>query len=53
MAGLIYGLRNFADPLKTIEFAAAAASGKFFEKGDFTSQSVEKIMRTTQTRTAL
>jgi 2-dehydro-3-deoxygluconokinase len=44
MAGLIYGLRNFRDPGKTIEFASSAASGKFFEKGDFTLQSVQRVL---------
>jgi 2-dehydro-3-deoxygluconokinase len=48
MAGLIYGIRNFQDPQKTIEFASSAASGKFFEKGDFTGQSVQKILRSMQ-----
>lgn len=48
MAGLIYGIRNFQDPQKTIEFASSAARGKFFEKGDFTAQTVQKILRNMQ-----
>ena len=50
MAGLIYGLRNFHDPGKTIEFASSAATGKFFEKGDSTRQSVEKVLGSMQSR---
>jgi 2-dehydro-3-deoxygluconokinase len=48
MAGLIYGDRNLGSARRTIEFAAAAAAGKFFEKGDFTNQSLEKILRSMQ-----
>jgi 2-dehydro-3-deoxygluconokinase len=48
MAGLIYGLCNFRDPGKTVEFASSAASGKFFEKGDFTKQYVEEVLRRMQ-----
>lgn len=43
MAGLIYGLRNQLTPPDTIEFAAAAAYLKLFEKGDATSNKVLDI----------
>ena len=53
MAGLIYGLRNFQDQVKTIEFASSAASGKFFQKGDFTNQSVQEILKNMQRQDSL
>jgi 2-dehydro-3-deoxygluconokinase len=43
MAGLIYGLNNDSPPQDIINFAAAAAFGKFFEKGDATKQDIQTI----------
>lgn len=43
MAGLIYGLYNKNDLQDTIDFAAAAAFGKLFEKGDFTENDAEAV----------
>lgn len=43
MAGLIYGLYNNQAPHDIINFATAAAVGKFFEKGDSTRQDIETI----------
>jgi 2-dehydro-3-deoxygluconokinase len=43
MAGLIYGLYNNQPPKNIINFAVAAAVGKFFEKGDATMQNIETI----------
>ncbi|MBS1598270.1 MAG: sugar kinase [Bacteroidetes bacterium] len=43
MAGLIYGLHHHHQPKDIINFAAAAAVGKFFEKGDATMQNIESI----------
>jgi len=44
MAGLIYGLYNRHPVQQVIDFAAAAAVGKFSEKGDGTNQTAEQIM---------
>ena len=44
MAGLIYGTKNKYPPERTIDFAAAAAFGKLFEKGDSTKRSAESIL---------
>jgi len=46
MAGLIYGLHNNHSPQDIINFATAAAFGKFFEKGDATKQDIQKILST-------
>jgi 2-dehydro-3-deoxygluconokinase len=46
MAGLIYGITNQLSPQETVEYATAAAFGKLQEKGDSTSQSVEKVYQT-------
>jgi 2-dehydro-3-deoxygluconokinase len=43
MAGLIYGLRNKMLPQQIIDFASAAATGKLFEQGDSTQQTVERV----------
>lgn len=43
MAGLIYGLYNHHSQQQIVDFAASAAYGKLFEKGDFTDQSVQTI----------
>ncbi len=43
MAGLIYGLYTNQHEDEIIQFATAAGFGKFFEKGDSTSQSLETI----------
>jgi 2-dehydro-3-deoxygluconokinase len=43
MAGLIYGLYNKQPEGETIQFATAAGFGKFFEKGDSTTQGLEII----------
>lgn len=45
MAGIICGLYNQFELNKTIEFAAAAAVGKLYEKGDATQQSIESILQ--------
>jgi 2-dehydro-3-deoxygluconokinase len=43
MAGLIYGLYTKQTTAEIIQFATAAGFGKFFEKGDATSQEIETI----------
>ncbi len=43
MAGLIYGLYNHLEEKEIIQFAASAAFGKFFEKGDASSQTLSMI----------
>lgn len=43
MAGLIYGLFNHLTENEVIQFATAAAFGKFFEKGDSTNQELNSI----------
>ncbi|WP_018611309.1 sugar kinase [Segetibacter koreensis] len=43
MAGLIYGLYKNQSQQEIIDFAASAAYGKLFEKGDVTSQDVLTI----------
>ncbi len=43
MAGLIYGLHHKNDLQDIINFSAAAAYGKFHEKGDSTEQDVSSI----------
>jgi 2-dehydro-3-deoxygluconokinase len=43
MAGLIYGLFKQIPEKEIIQFATAAAFGKFFEKGDATSQDLNMI----------
>jgi 2-dehydro-3-deoxygluconokinase len=53
MGGLIYGLYNKHKPQEIIDFAAAAAVGKMWEKGDATRQTiadVHKIMANTSER---
>lgn len=45
MAGIICGLYNQYEINKTIDFAAAAAVGKLYEKGDATQQSIESILQ--------
>lgn len=44
MAGLIYGLFKHLPEKEIIQFASAAAFGKFFEKGDATRQDVNIIL---------
>ena len=43
MAGLIYGLSNQLPTQQVVDFAAAAAVGKLYERGDSTRQSIEQI----------
>ncbi len=43
MAGLIYGLYTNLPEAEIIQFASAAAFGKFFEMGDSTSQDLDSI----------
>ena len=43
MAGLINGFYNNHSPQEIIDFAASAAVGKFFEKGDTTKQDIQTI----------
>jgi 2-dehydro-3-deoxygluconokinase len=43
MAGLIHGFSNEESPQHIINFAASAAVGKLYEKGDNTQQSVAQI----------
>jgi sugar/nucleoside kinase (ribokinase family) len=45
MAGLIHGLWNKKAPQEIVNFSTAAAVGKFQEKGDSTSQSIETIQQ--------
>jgi 2-dehydro-3-deoxygluconokinase len=51
MGGLIYGLIHDHAADDIINFAAAAAVGKLYEKGDATRQSVEDVLRRLQTGT--
>ena len=44
MAGLIYGLSKDNPLQQVVDFAAAAAVGKFSVKGDVTNQTVEDIL---------
>jgi 2-dehydro-3-deoxygluconokinase len=46
MAGLIYGLYQAQDPLKTLNFATAAAFNKLFIPSDCTTSTVEAIEKT-------
>ncbi|MGZ5220682.1 MAG: PfkB family carbohydrate kinase [Chitinophagaceae bacterium] len=43
MGGLIYGLYNKHSTKKIIDFAAAAAVGKLYERGDATRQTIEQV----------
>ncbi len=43
MAGLIYGMNHFKDDQQILDFATAAAVGKFAETGDFTRQTISDI----------
>ena len=43
MAGLIYGLYKKHSLQQVVDFAATAAVGKLYEKGDTTKQSIEEI----------
>lgn len=43
MAGLIYGLKQRVPSQDIINYAASAAVGKLYEKGDSTNQTVEQI----------
>lgn len=43
MAGLLYGILQGFDPQVIIDFASCAATGKFYETGDHTRQSVAAI----------
>ncbi len=45
MAGLIYGLCNHFSFQKTVDFAAAAATGKMLEIGDATKQTAEDVIK--------
>ena len=45
MAGLLYGTLNKLKPIETVNFAAAAAVGKLYEKGDATSQTITQIKK--------
>jgi 2-dehydro-3-deoxygluconokinase len=44
MAGLIYGLYKHLREPEIVQFAAAAGFGKFFERGDATSQDLRSIL---------
>jgi len=46
MAGLIYGLLNNFDSQHIVNFAAAAAFGKFGEQADATNQTTDDIENT-------
>ena len=48
MAGLIYGLVHQKPLEEVIDFAAAAAVGKFLERGDASSQTIEAVEETRQ-----
>ncbi len=43
MAGLIYGLNQQLSSQEIINYAASAAVGKLYEKGDATQQSIEQV----------
>jgi len=43
IAGLIFGKIKFREPQRIIDFATAAACGKFSEKGDVTRQKIEDV----------
>jgi 2-dehydro-3-deoxygluconokinase len=43
MAGLIYGMKNNLALQQIIDYAAAAATGKLYEKGDCTQQTIEQV----------
>ncbi|SEA40646.1 2-dehydro-3-deoxygluconokinase [Arachidicoccus rhizosphaerae] len=43
MAGLLYGNAAGLSAQQTVDFATAAATGKFYEKGDHTRQSLETV----------
>lgn len=53
MGGLIYGLVHGHAVDDIINFAAAAAVGKLYERGDATRQSVEDVLRRLQTGTII
>ena len=44
MAGLIYGLQQNWSATQIIDFAASAAVGKLYEKGDATRQTIDSIL---------
>jgi 2-dehydro-3-deoxygluconokinase len=44
MAGLIYSMVHNESPQSIIDFAASAAVGKLYEKGDSTQQKIEQII---------
>ena len=44
MAGLIYGIKKNYKPESIINYAAAAAFGKLFEKGDTTRRRAEAVL---------
>ena len=48
MAGLIYGNCTGSNPQETINFAAAAATGKMLEKGDATKQTIDAVINRIQ-----
>jgi 2-dehydro-3-deoxygluconokinase len=43
MAGLIYGTKQQWQPAQIVAFATAAATGKLYEKGDGTHQTIEQV----------
>lgn len=45
MAGLIYGIKNDHPVQVIVDFAAAAAVGKLYEKGDATHQTIEQVLQ--------
>lgn len=45
MAGLIYGKHNNQPSQSVIDFAAAAATGKMYEAGDATRQTVDDVLK--------
>lgn len=48
MAGLLYGHYHHLSPQQTVDFATAAATGKFYEQGDHTRQSLEAVQQNIQ-----
>lgn len=43
MAGLLYGILHKKDAQQIVDFATATATGKFYEMGDHTRQSIDQI----------
>jgi 2-dehydro-3-deoxygluconokinase len=43
MAGLIYGIKTHEQLQQIIDYATAAATGKLYEEGDCTHQTIEQV----------